>query len=60
MKLHLAIDESSHAIEASMLTTDNVHDCEVLPKLLDQVKSEMDQLTGDGAYDTHEPYAATI
>ena len=30
------------------------------PELLNQVDSDVDQVTGDGAYDTHEAYLASI
>jgi len=60
LKLHLGIDEQNNAIEACVLTSDKVHDCKVLPDLLEQVDGPIDQVTGDGAYDTHCSYAATI
>jgi len=60
LKLHLAINESSHDIEACVLTGDNVHDAETLPGMINQVEGDIDQITGDGAYDTHECYQCTI
>lgn len=60
LKLHLAIDEKEHLIEACMLTADNVHDCETLPALLNQIDTPIEQVTGDGAYNTHDSYQATI
>lgn len=60
LKLHLAIDQNTHEIEACLLTADNVHDCEALPALLEQVETSIDQVTGDGAYDTHDAYECTI
>ena len=60
LKLHLAINESRHTIEACLLTADNVHDSETVPELLKQIDSMIDQITGDGAYDTHDTYDATI
>lgn len=60
LKLHLGINESTHEIEACLLTADDVHDSETLPELLDQVDGSMKQITGDGAYDTHDSYAASI
>lgn len=60
VKLHLAINEGTHDIEASILTTNNVHDCEILPAMLKQIDQPIDQVTGDGAYDTHDNYAAVI
>ena len=60
LKLHLAVDESEHTIEACMLTADNVHDCEVFSDLLNQIDEEVEQITGDGAYDSHACYTGTI
>jgi len=60
LKLHLAVDDVSQSIQASLLTADDVHDCEVLPGLLDQIEQPIDQVTGDGAYDTHDAYASVI
>lgn len=60
LKLHLAVDEKEHSIEACLITADNVHDCEALPELLNQIDANIDQVTGDGAYDTHDSYLTTI
>jgi hypothetical protein len=60
LKLHLTIDEKTQEIEAYVLTGDDVHDCETLPEMLRQVRGDIFQVTGDGAYDTHGSYAAVI
>lgn len=60
LKLHLAIDESTNGIEAAMLTADDVHDSETLPNILNQIDGDVEQVTGDGAYDTHDSYQAAI
>jgi len=60
LKLHLGINEASHDIEAVVLTSNDVHDSETLPDMLKQITDEIDQVTGDGAYDTHSSYQATI
>lgn len=60
LKLHLTINERTQEIEAYVLTGDNVHDCETLPEMLRQVNGNICQVTGDGAYDTHDSYAAVI
>ena len=60
LKLHLAIDESTNDIEAVMLTADDVHDSETLPNMLNQIDGVVEQVTGDGAYDTHDSYQAAI
>lgn len=50
-KLHLGIDEATGEIVAVVVTTNDVHDGEVLSDLLDQVEAELRQVTTDGAYD---------
>lgn len=57
-RLHLGIDESSGEILASVVTTNDVTDNQVLPELLDQVSGEIEQVSGDGAYDKRNVYAA--
>lgn len=58
VKLHLSINEATHDIEASILTAPSVHDCEALPEMLKQIDVNIDQITGDGAYDTYDNYEA--
>jgi len=60
-KLHIAVDEATQDIVMSVVSDANVHDSEVLGLLLPK-KDEfnIDQVTGDGAYDSHDCYAATI
>lgn len=60
LKLHLAIDESTNDVEAAMLTADDVHDSETLPNMLNQIEGDVGQVTGDGAYDTHDSYQAAL
>ena len=55
-KLHLGVDEASGEIIASVLTTNNLSDGEVLPDLLGQIDSPLSQASGDGAYDGFENY----
>jgi len=50
-KLHLAVDTRSHSIMASVVTTSDVQDNEVTDDLLDQIKGDIAQVTGDGMYD---------
>jgi IS5 family transposase len=57
-RLHLGIDEASGEILASVITTNNVTDSQVLPELLDQVSGEIKQVSGDGAYDKRNCYSA--
>jgi IS5 family transposase len=57
-KLHLGVDETSGEIVAVVVTTNNFTDGQVLPELLDQVNAEIDQVSGDGAYDKRNVYKA--
>jgi len=51
-KLHVAVDEATQEIVATLATTNNVGDGEVLPNLLDQVPEPIAQVSADGSYDT--------
>lgn len=42
------------------MTESNVHDSEALPFLLDQIDIDVSQITGDGAYDSHDSYEAAL
>ena len=55
-KLHLGVDEGSGEILAAVVTTNNVADCEVLPDLLEQIEHPIEQVSGDGGYDTFDCY----
>jgi hypothetical protein len=57
-KLHIGVDEATHEWVAAIVTTNDVADNEVLPDLLDQVEEELEQVTGDGAYDKRHCYRA--
>jgi IS5 family transposase len=57
-KLHLAINVDTHEIEASVVTTNDVHDSQVFVDLLDQISGEIDKVGADGAYDPHDCYNA--
>ncbi len=50
-KLHIAMDANTGEILATVATSSNVSDKEVLPVLLEQITEEISQLTGDGGYD---------
>jgi hypothetical protein len=59
-KLHLGIDESTGESMVAEVTTNDFHDSEILPSLLEGIAGEMAQVSGDGAYDTfacHEAIA---
>jgi hypothetical protein len=55
-KLHLAIDANSQEIEAAVVTTNDFKDSEILPDLLEQIDSELSQVSGDGGYDSNKSY----
>lgn len=56
-KLHLGLDEKTGEIIAAALTGHNVGDSEVFADLLDQIEGPIDQVSADGAYDSHDNYA---
>jgi len=51
-KLHLGVDETTGEIVVAEVTTNDYHDSEILPSLLDGIEGEVAQVSGDGAYDT--------
>lgn len=53
-KLHLAVDESTGEILAAVVSTNDWGDCQILPDLLDAIEEDIEQVSGDGAYDTTE------
>jgi len=55
-KLHLGVDEQTNEIVAVEITASNVHDSQVLPRLLTQISGKVYQVSGDGAYDTKACY----
>jgi hypothetical protein len=57
-KLHLGVDEATGEIEAELLTGAGVDDAEAAAGLLKQTQAEIEQLSGDGAYDKEKVYKA--
>jgi hypothetical protein len=57
-KLHLGIDEATGEIVAAMVTTNDRADGEMLEELLEQIEGEIEQVSGDGAYDHCHCYDA--
>ena len=55
-KLHLGVDESTGFIRAQVLTKNGEGDgdSQQFADLLEQVKSPVDRVSGDGAYDTFD------
>lgn len=57
-KLHLCVDEATGEIESEVLTEAGVDDAEVTEELLNQTTAEIEQMSGDGAYDQEKVYRA--
>ncbi|KAM3099120.1 IS5 family transposase [Phormidesmis sp. 146-12] len=57
-KLHLGVDEQTGEILAATVTSNDLGDGQMLPELLDQIEGEIDQVSGDGAYDQKQCYDA--
>lgn len=57
-KLHLAVDEKSGEILVASMTTNDYHDSEILPGLLEGIEGEIEQVSADGAYDKRKCYQA--
>ncbi len=55
-KLHLAMDATNQNILAATMTESVRLDGNYLPRLIDQIKGSIDQITGDGAYDKRNCY----
>lgn len=57
-KLHIGVDEATGEIVAAVVSTNNFTDGQLLPDLLDQFDEEIEQVTGDKAYDKRNCYEA--
>ncbi len=57
-KLHLGIDEKTGEILVAEVTTNDFRDSEILPSLLEGIEDEIEQVSGDGAYDTFDCHDA--
>jgi hypothetical protein len=57
-QLHVGVDEATAEIRAAVVTTNNFGDGQLLADLLEQVESELSQVTGDGGYDDRQCYDA--
>ncbi len=55
-KLHLGVDEHTKEIVAVEITSSHVHDSQMLPSLLNQIRGKVGQVSGDGADDTNACY----
>ena len=64
-KIHIGIDEKTLEIRAAELTTSDVGDAPMLPKLLDQIPHDQEIASGepanaDGAFDTRKCHEAIV
>lgn len=55
-KLDLGVDEATGEILAAVVSTNDVADCEALADILDGIEQEIEQVSGDGGYDTLNCY----
>lgn len=55
-KVHLAVNPDDNEIEAVVVSTNDFKDHELLPDLLEQIDAKIDNLAGDGGYDSLETY----
>jgi len=55
-KLHLGVDESTGEIVSAKVTSNDIHDGQVLPSLLDEIEDDIYQVSADGAYDHKHCY----
>lgn len=53
-KLHIGVDSKSRLIVSELLTKNDCGDDEKLPELLEQYRGKIDQVSADGAYDSHK------
>ena len=56
--LHLGVNEATGEILAAVVSTNDLRDAEALPDLLDGIDAEIEQVSGDGAYDQRKCYEA--
>ena len=57
-KVHLAIDQATGLIHAAATTANSISDGQMLPALLEQIPTAIDQVSADGIYDQRACYAA--
>jgi IS5 family transposase len=55
-KLHVGVNEATGEIWTALVTTNDVSDDEAFADVLGQVEAEIEQVSGDGAYDKRKCY----
>ena len=58
LKLHIAMEASTHQITAALITDKDVLDRNAMAGLLEQTESEIERVCADGAYDFEQCYRA--
>ena len=53
-KLHLGVNAETQEIEVAVVTTNDMHDSEVFNDILERIEGDIDKVSADGAYDSHE------
>ncbi len=60
LKIHLAVDISKKRILSIHVTSDRIHDCQVLPELVNDItikqNKQVDTVIADGAYDSNKNF----
>ena len=57
-KLHLQIDEATHEILVAAASENSVSDCQMFEEMLSANEEEIEQISGDGAFDRKKVYQA--
>ncbi|PSB49488.1 IS5/IS1182 family transposase [Cyanosarcina cf. burmensis CCALA 770] len=57
-KLHIGVNEATGEILSAVASTNNLSDDEALADILDGIEQEIEQVSGDGAYDKRKCYEA--
>lgn len=57
-KLHVGVNEATGEILSAVASTNNFSDDQALVDILDGIESEIEQVSGDGAYDKRKCYKA--
>ena len=55
-KIHLAADPRTGLIQAGQMTTNSISDGQMVKPLLKQLRTKVEKLAADGAYDQHKVY----
>jgi IS5 family transposase len=59
-KLHVGVNEATGEILAAVVSTNNVSDDEAFADILEGIEDEIEQVSGDGAYDKRKCYDEVV